>query len=106
LIAKKIEKEANRYIKQWPEDKIAIENARWGPVVKFGKNMYKIGLNKENAKYSPEELSALELEDVKKIILEQNPKAFDTKGKKKAPAKKKSAIAAKGAPKKRAATKK
>jgi DNA topoisomerase-1 len=109
LIAKKIEKEANRFIKQWPEEKIAIENARWGPVVKFGKNMYKIGLNKENAKYSPEELTALELDDVKKIILDQNPKAFDSKGKKKTPAKKKETVtkaAAKEAPKKSAAKKK
>ena len=31
LIEKKIEKEANRFIKQWPEEKIAIENGRWGP---------------------------------------------------------------------------
>jgi DNA topoisomerase-1 len=107
LIQKKIEKEANRFIKQWPEEKIAIENARWGPVVKFGKNMYKIGLNSKNEKYSPEELAALELDDVKKIILGQNPKAFDSKSKKATTRKKTAvAVAAKAAPKRSAAKKK
>ncbi len=108
LIQKKIEKEANRFIQQWPEEKISIENARWGPVVKFGKNMYKIGLNKNSEKYTPEELAALELEEVKKIILAQNPKAFDGKGKKAAAKKKEPAVkaAAKAAPKKSAAKKK
>ncbi|MBL0183119.1 MAG: type I DNA topoisomerase [Chitinophagaceae bacterium] len=106
LIAKKLEKEANRYIKQWPEEKISIENARWGAIIKFGKNTYKPGLSSNNAKYTPEELAALELEDVKKIILAQDPKAFDAKGKKKAAPKKKAAVAAKAAPKKSAAKKK
>jgi DNA topoisomerase-1 len=73
LIEKKIEKEANRYIKQWPEEKIAIENGRWGPFIRFGKKMLKLG------KRTPEEIAQLELEDVKKIILQQEPKAFDKK---------------------------
>lgn len=87
LIQKKIEKEANRYIKNWPEEKISLENARWGPIIKFGKTKYKVGLSKKGAKYTPEELSQLELEDVKQIIIQQAPKAFD----KKKPAKKKAA---------------
>ncbi|MEO8720897.1 MAG: type I DNA topoisomerase [Ginsengibacter sp.] len=73
LIEKKIEKEANRFIKQWPEEKIAIENGRWGPFIRFGKKMLKLG------KRTPEELDQLQLEDVKKIILQQEPKAFDKK---------------------------
>src|SRR5665213_2536146 len=73
LIEKKIEKEANRFIKQWPEEKIAIENGRWGPFIRFGKSMLKLG------KRTPEELDQLQLEDVKKIILAQDPKAFDKK---------------------------
>ncbi|MBK7374211.1 MAG: type I DNA topoisomerase [Chitinophagaceae bacterium] len=105
LIAKKMEKEANRYIKQWPEEKISIENARWGAIIKFGKNTYKPGLNSNGAKYTPDDLAALELEDVKKIILAQDPKAFDKMGKK-APAKKKAAVAANAAPKRSAAKKK
>ncbi len=31
LVKAKIEKEANRYVHQWPEYKLAVENGRWGP---------------------------------------------------------------------------
>jgi DNA topoisomerase-1 len=96
LIEKKIEKEANRFIKQWPEEKIAIENGRWGPFIRFGKKMLKLGSKPGGGKYSPEELADLQLEDIKKIILQQDPKAFD----KKTTAKKKS-TAKKPAPKKK-----
>ena len=85
LIGKKMEKEANRFIRQWPEEKIAIENGRWGAFIRFGKKMLKLGVNKANAKFTAEELAVIELEEVKKIILTQEPKAFD----KKAPVKKK-----------------
>ncbi|HEX8332153.1 MAG TPA: type I DNA topoisomerase, partial [Segetibacter sp.] len=37
LIEKKVDKEANRYIQQWPAEKISIENGRWGPFLRFGK---------------------------------------------------------------------
>ncbi|MFA6278137.1 MAG: type I DNA topoisomerase [Pedobacter sp.] len=88
LIEKKIEKENNRYIQQWESEKIAIENGRWGPFIRFGKEMLKLRNNpKTKAKYTPEELAEVSLEDVKKLIIEQVPKAFDAK--KKAPAKKK-----------------
>lgn len=96
LIAKKIEKEANRFIQQWPEEKIAIENGRWGPFIRFGKKMLKLTAG-PNGKYTPEELAAIDLEEVKKMILIQEPKAFDKKAK--APAKKKAAVK-KAAPKK------
>jgi DNA topoisomerase-1 len=102
LIEKKIEKEANRFIQQWPEEKIAIENGRWGPFIRFGKKMLKLTAG-PNGKYSPEELAGIELEEVKKMILVQEPKAFDKKTKaspkKKAPAKK--AAVKKAAPKKK-----
>jgi DNA topoisomerase-1 len=45
-----------------------------------------------NGKYTPEELATIELEEVKKMIVTQDPKAFDKK--------------TKGTPKKKAATKK
>ena len=95
LIEKKIEKEANRFIQQWPEEKIAIENGRWGAFIRFGKKMLKLIGQGANGKYTPEELAALDLEAVKKMILVQEPKAFD----------KKAAVKKKAAPKK-AATKK
>ncbi len=89
LIEKKIHKEANRYIQQWPEEKIAIENGRWGPFIRFGKKMLKLPSGK--AKKTPEELAAMSLEEVKKLIVAQEPKAFDKKS-----------AAKKGAPRKKA----
>jgi DNA topoisomerase-1 len=115
LIEKKLEKEANRYIQNWPDEKISIENGRWGPFVKFGKNMLKL-IKKGGGKYAPEELTTLSLDDVKEMIVAQMPKAFDKKSstkkaavkKEKAPAKK--TTTKKAAPKKatvkKAATKK
>ena len=82
LVAKKLEKESNRFIQQWPEEKIAIENGRWGAFIRFGKNMLKLSKNEAREKFSPEELSALSLEEVKKMIEAQVPGAFDKKGKK------------------------
>jgi DNA topoisomerase-1 len=79
LIEKKIEKEANRFIKQWPEEKIAIENGRWGPFIRFGKKMLKIIAKSDGEKYTPEELVKIDLEEVRKMILKQDPKAFDKK---------------------------
>ncbi len=104
MIKKKIEKEANRFIQQWPEEKIAIENGRWGPFIRFGKKMLKLTAG-PNGKYTPEELTALDIETVKKMILVQDPKAFDKKtaAKKKAPAKK---AASKKATTKKATSKK
>ncbi len=99
LIEKKIEKESNRYIRQWPEEKISIENGRWGPFIKFGKKMLKITAGPKG-KYTPEELAQLELEEVKKMILVQDPRAFDKK------TTTKKAAAKKAAPKKAAARKK
>jgi DNA topoisomerase-1 len=100
LIEKKIEKESNRFIQQWPEEKIAIENGRWGPFIRWGKKMLKLGLNAENKKMTAEEAAIIDLESVKKMIVAQEPKAFD---KKKAAPKK--AATKKSAPKKAAAKK-
>jgi DNA topoisomerase-1 len=85
LIEAKIKKESNRYIQQWPEEKISIENGRWGPFIRFGKKMLKLGKKANDTKYTAEELSAISPEDVKKIIKAQMPGAFTKK-----PAKKKS----------------
>ncbi|MNY19509.1 DNA topoisomerase 1 [compost metagenome] len=80
LIGKKIEKEANRFIQQWPADKIAIENGRWGPFIRFGKEMLKLRKNPAtNDKYTAEELAVISLDEVKKLIVEQVPNAFEPK---------------------------
>lgn len=108
LIEAKLEKEANRYIQQWVEEKISIENARWGPIIKHGKNIFKIPKNKKDEKFTPEELADVSLEEVKKWITAQDKNAFKEKPKKaaaKKPAAKKPAVkkvaAKRAAPKKK-----
>ena len=68
LIQAKIVKEANRVIKAFPEDKITIENERWGAIIKMGKKKYKLTGSGAKGKYTPEELQALEIDEVKKMI--------------------------------------
>jgi DNA topoisomerase-1 len=97
LIEKKQTKEANRYIQNWPSEKISIENGRWGPFIKFGKKMLKVPPKGKGEKWSPEELATVSLDTVKGWIEQQVPGAFV----KKASAKK----AAAKAPKKTAAKK-
>lgn len=82
LVSKKLEKEANRYISQWPEEKIAIENGRWGPFIRFGKEMLKLGRKADGSKYEAEDLAHLSLEEVKKMIVDIDPQAFEKKTKK------------------------
>ncbi|MHB1178485.1 MAG: DNA topoisomerase, partial [Daejeonella sp.] len=83
LISKKIEKESNRFIQQWDSEKIALENGRWGPFIRFGKLMLKLGKNPaDNNKYTAEELAVMSLDTVKKFITEQIPDAFTPKAKK------------------------
>jgi len=77
LIVKKLDKEANRYIQNWETEKISIENGRWGPFIKFGKNMLKLTKKVDGTKYTPEELPSISLDEVKRMIVEQMPKAFD-----------------------------
>ncbi len=105
LISKKIEKEANRYIQQWEKEKIAIENGRWGPFIRFGKQMLKLGKNASGEKYTEDELRTLSLEEVKAIIEQQMPDAFTAKPKK-AATKKAAPKKAKAARPKKAAAKK
>ena len=100
LISRKQDKEANRYIQQWPVEKISIEKGRWGPFIRFGKKMLKLGRRPNGEKYTAEELSTLPLEDVKNMIEEQVPGAFT----KKVAAKK--TATKKAAPKKKTAAKK
>jgi DNA topoisomerase-1 len=102
LIEKKVAKEANRFIREWPEEKIFIENGRWGPFIRFNKKMLKLGRKAEGEKFTPEELKEISLEDVKTMIEAQVPGAFSKKASKKAAPKK---AAAKKAPSKKAVTK-
>lgn len=103
LIDAKLDKEANRYIQQWEKEKIAIENGRWGPFIKFGKANFKIPKKADDTKYEAEELKEISLDEVKKWITEQDSKAF---AEKKKPAAKKATAAKKPAAKKAPAKKK
>ena len=86
LIEMKVNKEANRYIRQWESEKISIENGRWGPFIKFGKKMLKLGKNKDGQNFTDDQLANISLEEVMAIIETQEPGAFAKKAK--APAKK------------------
>ncbi len=81
LIEAKIKKEANRYIQRWPDEKISVENARWGPIIKFNKKILKLDFKADGTKYTADEAATIPLEDIKKMIEVQVPNAF---GKKKA----------------------
>lgn len=102
LVSAKVEKEANRFIQQWEKEKISVENGRWGPFIRFGKQMLKLGKNASSGqKYTPEDLAEISIDEVKKLITEQIPDAFEAKTK---PAKK--VIANKKATPKKAVAKK
>lgn len=75
LIESKVEKEANRYIKQWESEKISIENGRWGPYIKFGKNNIKIP-KVDGRKLEAPELADISLDTVKSWIQAEIPNAF------------------------------
>jgi len=104
LIVKKMEKEANRFIQHWPEEKISVENGRWGPFIKFNKKMLKLTGKDGGGKFTPEEAALLSLEEVKKMIEAQVPNAFTKKAAAKKTAAKK-AVSKKAAPKKAAVKK-
>jgi DNA topoisomerase I len=80
LIEAKIEKEGNRYIQLWEEEKISIENGRWGPYIRFGKNMLNLP-RVDGAKMTNDQARTLSLADVKAIIEQEMPGAFDKKTK-------------------------
>jgi DNA topoisomerase I len=89
LIEAKVAKEGNRYIQRWDDEKISVENARWGPVIKFGKKIISLPRKADGTRPTADEAATLTLEQVKKIIEDQFPDAFAKKTR--PPAKKTSA---------------
>ncbi len=75
LIKEKREKDANKYIKEFKEEKIEVLNGRWGPYIKQERKNFKI----------PKDVDAksLTLEDCLKIIKEAPAKKKKTAKKKK-----------------------
>jgi DNA topoisomerase-1 len=86
LIEAKVAKELTKYIQQWPEEKILIENGRWGPFIRFGKKMVKIGKKPDGSKYTNEDAATITLDEVKKMIEVEIPDAFAKKAAAKKPA--------------------
>ncbi len=109
LIETKIKKEANRYIQRWPDEKISVENARWGPIIKFNKKILKLNFKADGTKHTADEAATIPLEDIKKMIEAQVPNAFGKKKAAKKPARptggKKEAPKEEAAPKKSSAKK-
>ncbi len=79
LIEKKIEKEANRYVKVWEDEKISIENGRWGPFIRFKKKSIKIPKKDDGKRVTSEEAKEMTLEEVKELIIAEIPDAFKKK---------------------------
>ncbi|MBL7740367.1 MAG: type I DNA topoisomerase [Chitinophagaceae bacterium] len=105
LIDAKIKKEANRFIHRWPEEKISVENARWGPIIKFGKKIIRMPKKADETKYTAEDAAEFTLEQVKQFIEAEVPGAF-AKKEKKTTTKKEKKPATKAIAKKSAAVKK
>lgn len=78
LIEAKLEKEANRYIQQWEDEKLAVENGRWGPFIRFKKKSIKLPRVDKKA-MSQEDAAKLTLEEVKKLVEAEIPNAFKKK---------------------------
>lgn len=75
LIKAKIEKEANRFINQWPAEKLALENGRWGPFIRSGKKS--IQLPKIDGKrMEASHVKDLTLEDVKLLLEGKMPESL------------------------------
>ncbi|MCB0685769.1 MAG: DNA topoisomerase I, partial [Saprospiraceae bacterium] len=83
LIEAKVKKEANRYIMKWDEDKLSVENGRWGPYIRYGKKNFKLLKKEDGSKYEDEELQELSKEDIFKMIEEQAPGTIKKKAAKK-----------------------
>lgn len=79
LLSQKLEKEAGRYIQQWEDGKIALENGRWGPFIRFGKKMINLDRRPDGSRMTTEEAAVMSLEDVKRMIEAQIPGAFEKK---------------------------
>jgi DNA topoisomerase-1 len=100
LIQAKEEKEANRYIQRFSEEKIDVEQGRWGPFIRYKKKSINFPKDKDGNRMTREAAAELTLEECITAIQVEMPTAFKPK-KKKAPAKKKPAAKKKAPVKKK-----
>lgn len=85
LIDAKVKKENNRFIHNWPELKLSVENGRWGPFIRYEKKFINLPKNADGKKMTDAEAVEMSLEEIKKLVIAEVPGAFEAK--KKAPAK-------------------
>ncbi len=78
LISAKINKENSRFILQWESEHISVERGRWGPFIRFKKEMISFPKT-DGIKIDDEQAALFELDSIKKIIEKQLPDAFKTK---------------------------
>jgi DNA topoisomerase-1 len=81
LIEQKLEKEAQKYLKEWADYDLFIEAGRWGPFVRSGKKAYKLS-DANGKKITAEEVAALTVEQVIAMVEEQGGKVKKPKAKK------------------------
>ena len=100
MIEAKLVKEANRFIHQWEDEKLSVENGRWGPFIRWKKK--KIKLPKiDDKRMTSEQAAEMTLEEIKALVEAEHPDAFVKKTRKKAAPKKKAAAKKKPAAKKK-----
>jgi DNA topoisomerase-1 len=73
LIEQKIDKEASKYLRQWENQELFIENGRWGPFIRSGKKSYKL-IDANGKKITAEEVPDLTVEQVIAMVEEQGGK--------------------------------
>ncbi|MFY8012270.1 MAG: type I DNA topoisomerase [Saprospiraceae bacterium] len=78
LISAKINKENSRFILQWESEHISVERGRWGPFIRFKKEMISFPKT-DGIKIDDEQAALFDLDSIKKIIEKQIPDAFKTK---------------------------
>jgi DNA topoisomerase-1 len=78
LISAKINKENSRFILQWESEHISVERGRWGPFIRFKKEMISFPKT-DGIKIDDEQAALFDLDSIKKIIEKQLPDAFKTK---------------------------
>jgi DNA topoisomerase-1 len=81
LVAAKEEKEAKKYISNWENEKISIQNGRWGPTIFYGKKYFSLPKDEEGKRMAAEDAAELTLDQVKGIIEAIDPTAFTKKSK-------------------------
>ncbi len=68
LIEIKLEKEANRFIRKWDKENVALENGRWGPFIRYKRKSISLPKKADGEKYTQEDIKDWTLADVMAIV--------------------------------------